>query len=226
MTEQLASANGIEIAYETIGDPSNPPLLLVMGLGMQLIHWDLELCEQLAEQGFHVIRFDNRDAGHSTQIDAPVPDIRRAMLGLRTDAPYLLSDMAGDAVGLLDELGIEGAHVVGASMGGMIAQTMAIEHPERVLSLVSIMSTTGNRRIGLPKLRVWGVLMRQAPRERGGRRRKIGYARSAGLPTSRFPVVDMIDVKESTRSGWLAASIWAIIPPIDAPTTWAFSMPR
>ena len=166
MTEQLASANGIEIAYETIGDPSNPPLLLVMGLGMQLIHWDLELCEQLAEQGFHVIRFDNRDAGHSTQIDAPVPDIRRAMLGLRTDAPYLLSDMAGDTVGLLDELGIEGAHVVGASMGGMIAQTMAIEHPERVLSLVSIMSTTGNRRIGLPKLRVWGVLMRQAPRER------------------------------------------------------------
>ncbi len=166
MAERIASANGVEIAYETIGDPSNPPLLLVMGLGMQLIHWDLELCEQLAERGFHVIRFDNRDAGHSTKIDAPVPNIRRAMLGRRVDAPYLLSDMAGDAFGLLEELGIEAANVVGASMGGMIAQTMAIERPERVLSLVSIMSTTGNRRTGLPKLRVWGVLMRQAPRDR------------------------------------------------------------
>jgi pimeloyl-ACP methyl ester carboxylesterase len=166
MTERIASVNGVEIAYETIGDPSNPPLLLVMGLGMQLIHWDLELCEQLAERGFYVIRFDNRDAGHSTQIDAPVPDLRRLMLGLRVDAPYLLSDMADDAIGLLDELGIEAAHVVGASMGGMIAQTMAIEHPERVLSLVSIMSTTGDRRVGRPKLRVWGLLMRQAPRER------------------------------------------------------------
>jgi pimeloyl-ACP methyl ester carboxylesterase len=166
MSERLASANSIEIAYETIGDPSNPPLLLVMGLGMQLIHWDLELCEQLAERGFYVIRFDNRDAGHSTKIDAPVPDLRRAMLGLRVDAPYLLSDMAEDAFGLLDQLGIEAAHVVGASMGGMIAQTMAIERPERVLSLVSIMSTTGDRRAGRPKLRVWGLLMRQAPRER------------------------------------------------------------
>jgi pimeloyl-ACP methyl ester carboxylesterase len=166
MSERLVPANGIEIAYETIGDPSNPPLLLVMGLGMQLIHWDLELCEQLAERGFYVIRFDNRDAGHSTKIDAPVPDIRRAMLGLRVEAPYRLSDMAGDAFGLLDQLGIEATHVVGASMGGMIAQTMAIERPERVQSLVSIMSTTGNRRVGTPKLRVWGVLMRQAPRDR------------------------------------------------------------
>ena len=137
-----------------------------MGLGMQLIHWDLELCEQLAERGFHVIRFDNRDSGLSTKVDAPVPDMRRALFGLRFDAPYLLEDMADDAFGLLDHLGIEAAHVVGASMGGMIAQTMAIKRPERVLSLTSIMSTTGERRAGRPKLRVWGVLMRQAPRDR------------------------------------------------------------
>jgi pimeloyl-ACP methyl ester carboxylesterase len=168
MAEQTAHVNGIEIAYETIGDPSNPPLLLVMGLSMQLIHWDLELCEQLAERGFWVIRFDNRDSGHSTQIDAPVPNLRRAMLGMRVEAPYLLSDMADDAFGLMDHLGIEAAHVVGASMGGMIAQTMAINRTERVLSLTSIMSTTGERRAGRPKLRVFSVLMRRAPQDREG----------------------------------------------------------
>ena len=168
MAEQTAHVNGIEIAYEAIGDPSNPPLLLVMGLGMQLIHWDLELCERLAERGFWVIRFDNRDSGHSTQIDARVPNLRRAMLGIHVEAPYLLSDMADDAFGLMDHLGIEAAHVVGASMGGMIAQTMAINRPERVLSLTSIMSTTGERRAGRPKLRVFGILMRRAPQDREG----------------------------------------------------------
>jgi pimeloyl-ACP methyl ester carboxylesterase len=168
MAEQTAHVNGIEVAYETIGDPSNPPLLLVMGLGMQLIHWDLELCERFAERGFWVIRFDNRDSGHSTQIDAPVPNLRRAMLGIHVEAPYRLSDMADDAFGLMDHLGIEAAHVVGASMGGMIAQTMAINHPERVLSLTSIMSTTGDRRAGRPKLRVFSILMRRAPQDREG----------------------------------------------------------
>jgi pimeloyl-ACP methyl ester carboxylesterase len=166
--EEIARVNGVEIAYERLGDPDGQPLLLVMGLGMQLIHWDTELCQMLVERGFHVIRFDNRDVGHSSKIDAPVPDARRAMIGLRVDAPYLLSDMAADAVGLLDHLGIEAAHVVGASMGGMIAQTIAIEHPERVLSLTSIMSTTGERRAGRPKLRVWGVLVRRAPRDEQG----------------------------------------------------------
>jgi pimeloyl-ACP methyl ester carboxylesterase len=156
----------VDIVYETIGDPSDPPLLLVMGLGMQLIHWDLELCEQLAERGFHVIRFDNRDAGLSTKIEAPVPNVVRLMAGLPTKVPYLLSDMAADAFGLLDHLGIERAHVVGTSMGGMIAQQMAIEAPERVLSLASMMSTTGDRFVGTPKLRVWSVLMRRAPQDR------------------------------------------------------------
>jgi pimeloyl-ACP methyl ester carboxylesterase len=166
--EEVARVNGLEIAYERMGDPSNPPLLLVMGLGMQLIHWDLELCEMLVGRGFHVIRFDNRDVGHSTKIDAPVPDVRRAMLGLHVHAPYLLGDMADDAAGLLDHLGIQATHIVGASMGGMIGQTMAIKHPERVLSLTSIMSTTGERKVGRPKLRVWSVLVRRAPRQKQG----------------------------------------------------------
>jgi pimeloyl-ACP methyl ester carboxylesterase len=166
MNEERAQVNGIEITYETIGDPSAPALLLVMGLGTQLIHWDRELCELLAARGFRVIRFDNRDSGTSTQIDAPVPNLVRGMAGLRMDAPYLLEDMADDAFALLDHLEIPAAHVVGASMGGMIAQEMAIRRPERVLSLTSIMSTTGERRAGRPKLRVWSVLTRRAPDEK------------------------------------------------------------
>ncbi len=163
MSEERAQAGAVELAYETIGDPGDPALLLVMGLGMQLIGWDLELCERFASRGFRVIRFDNRDTGHSTKIQAKVPNILRAAAGAKVDAPYLLTDMAGDAFGLLDHLGIERAHVMGASMGGMIAQTMAIERPERVASLASVMSTTGQRRVGFPKLRALGVLLRRAP---------------------------------------------------------------
>jgi pimeloyl-ACP methyl ester carboxylesterase len=167
MPEEQVHVNGeIEIAYETIGDSEAPPLLLVMGLGGQLIHWDLELCEQFAERGFRVIRFDNRDCGRSTKIAAPVPNLMRGFAGLRMDAPYKLDDMADDALGLLDRLGVERAHVVGASMGGMIAQTMAIRAPERLHSLASIMSTTGHRRMSRPRLRVWTVLLRRAPRDR------------------------------------------------------------
>jgi pimeloyl-ACP methyl ester carboxylesterase len=166
VNEGRVNTGGIEITYQSLGDPSGPPLLLVMGLGMQLIHWDLELCEQLADQGYRVIRFDNRDAGLSTKIDAPVPPIMRAMAGFPIDVPYLLTDMAGDTFGLMDQLEVERAHVAGVSMGGMIGQTMAIERPERVLSLTSIMSTTGERRAGMPKLRVWSALMRRAPDRR------------------------------------------------------------
>jgi len=166
MTEERASVGELELVYETIGDPGDPALLLVMGLGMQLIHWDRGLCDLLAARGFHVIRFDNRDAGLSTRINAPVPNVMRLMAGLPTRVPYLLHDMAADSFGLLDELGIERAHVAGVSMGGMIAQTMAIRRPERVLSLASMLSTPGDRRVGTPKLRVWSVLMRRAPRER------------------------------------------------------------
>jgi pimeloyl-ACP methyl ester carboxylesterase len=166
MTEERASIGEVELVYESIGDPGDPALLLVMGLGMQLIHWDLEFCEGLAARGFHVIRFDNRDAGLSTKIDAPVPNVMRAMARLPIRVPYVLDDMAADSFGLLDHLGIERAHVTGVSMGGMIAQTMAIRRPERVLSLGSMLSTTGDRRVGTPKLRVWSVLMRRAPQQR------------------------------------------------------------
>jgi pimeloyl-ACP methyl ester carboxylesterase len=166
MAEQRVQVGEVELVYETIGDPAEPPLLLVMGLGMQMIHWDRELCETLAGRGFHVIRFDNRDAGRSTQIAAPVPNLMRGFAGLRLEAPYRLEDMAGDTRGLLDHLGIERAHVVGVSMGGMIGQTLAIEAPERVLSLASIMSTTGARNVSRPKPRVWRTLLERAPRER------------------------------------------------------------
>jgi pimeloyl-ACP methyl ester carboxylesterase len=166
VTEQRAQVGPVELVYETIGDPADAPLLLVMGLGMQLIHWDRGLCELFAERGFHVIRFDNRDAGRSTKIRGPVPNVMRLMAGLPARVPYLLDDMAADTFGLLDHLGIDRAHVVGTSMGGMIAQTMAIRRPERVLSLGSMLSTTGDRRVGTPKLRVWTVMMRRAPQDR------------------------------------------------------------
>jgi pimeloyl-ACP methyl ester carboxylesterase len=166
MSEERVNVGEVELVYESIGDPGDPTMLLVMGLGMQLINWDREFCEGLAGRGLRVIRFDNRDAGLSTKIDAPVPNVMRAMAGFRINAPYLLDDMAADSFGLLDQLGIERAHVTGVSMGGMIAQTMAITRPERVLSLGSMLSTTGDRRVGTPKLRVWSVLMRRAPQER------------------------------------------------------------
>ncbi|MEU9830856.1 alpha/beta fold hydrolase [Streptosporangium sp. NPDC048047] len=153
-------ANGIEIAYETFGSPGDRPLLLIMGLGAQMIHWDEEFCELLAGRGHHVVRFDNRDAGESTHLnDAGAP----ALGGGR--APYLLDDMVDDAAGLLDALGWESAHVVGASMGGMIAQAMAIGHPRRVRSLTSIMSTPGHA-VAPPTEAAMAVLMAPPPPDR------------------------------------------------------------
>jgi pimeloyl-ACP methyl ester carboxylesterase len=158
--EQLASVNGIEIAYQEIGDPDGEPLLMVMGLAMQMLAWDEELCAMLAERGFRVVRFDNRDIGHSTKFDsAGVPKRTDMLLGRRGTAPYLLTDMAEDTTGLMGHLGIESAHLVGASMGGMIAQTIAIHHPQRVRSLVSMMSSTGNRWLGVPAWRAFGALL-------------------------------------------------------------------
>lgn len=144
------TANGISLEYETHGDPANPPLLLIMGLGAQLTLWPIELVEALVARGFHVIRHDNRDIGLSTKFDAAgVPDMAMLtmalMAGQTPKIAYTVADMAADAVGLLEALGIEAAHIVGASMGGMIAQHVAASYPERTLTLTSIMSTTGNR---------------------------------------------------------------------------------
>ncbi|MEV4349714.1 alpha/beta hydrolase [Actinoplanes sp. NPDC049596] len=142
-------ANGIDLRYETVGDPADPALLLIMGLGAQLIDWPSEFCEGLAARGFHVILFDNRDAGLSTSFDElGAPDVPAILGGDPSTVPYLLSDMAADTAGLLKELGIERAHVAGASMGDMIAQQLTIDHPELVASLCSIMSTTGDRTVG------------------------------------------------------------------------------
>jgi pimeloyl-ACP methyl ester carboxylesterase len=163
--ERLAPVNGIELAYQEIGDPGGEPLILVMGLATQMIAWDEEFCAMLAERGFRVVRFDNRDIGHSTHLDAAsVPG--RVDLFLGRNPAYLLSDMAADTTGLMDHLEIESAHVVGISMGGMIGQTLAIEHPERVRSLVSMHSTTGSRFVGQPTLKVFALMLSKSPRDR------------------------------------------------------------
>ena len=143
-------APGVELCYQTFGDPDDEPLLLVMGLGGPMTWWDPALCRMLAERGFYVIRYDNRDTGRSTKVAGRVSRtmLIRAFSGRHVRTPYGLADMAADAFALLDHLGLESAHVAGVSMGGMIAQTMAIEHPERVRSLTSIMSTTGKRTVG------------------------------------------------------------------------------
>lgn len=138
----------LDIAHETFGDPSDPTILLVMGLSTQMIAWPDSLCADLAGAGHHVVRFDNRDIGLSTHVTAPAPSLP-AMLA-RRGTPYTISDMAGDAVGLLDALDVERAHVVGVSMGGFISQTVAIEHPERVATLSLLMTSTGSRRVGRP----------------------------------------------------------------------------
>jgi pimeloyl-ACP methyl ester carboxylesterase len=165
--ERLVPANGIELCYQEIGDPEGEPLLLIMGLATQMVAWDEGFCRMLAERGFRVIRFDNRDIGRSTILrEAGVPSTVDWFTGRRSTAAYLLSDMGEDAFGLMEHLEIGSAHLVGASMGGMIAQTMAIEQPERVRSLLSMMSTTGNRRVGSPSLRSWGLLFAKFPRGR------------------------------------------------------------
>ena len=167
--ELMASVGNIELCYETFGSPDDPPLLLVMGLSTQMLLWDEEFCETLAAQRFWVIRFDNRDVGRSTILrEASVPKQWQLLTRDRRCAAYSLDEMAADAVGLLDHLEIPGAHIVGVSMGGMIAQLIAIRHPDRALSLVSIMSTTGNRRVGQPNPRVALRMLRKARRDREG----------------------------------------------------------
>lgn len=167
--EQFCVAGEVRLCYQTFGDPTDPTVLLVMGLGMQMLGWDAELCQMLAARGFHVVRYDNRDCGRSTHLtDRPAPS--RLALGTRRirRPAYTLADMAGDAVGLLDHLGVEATHVVGASMGGMIAQTLAARHPGRARSLVSIMSATGSLRSGQPSPRLWRTLLAPLPGDEAG----------------------------------------------------------
>ena len=164
-------ANGVTIEYEETGAPDAPVILLIMGLGMQLVAWPETLCNGLAARGFRVVRFDNRDVGLSTRMPSAgalvtTAMLARAALGLPVRPPYTLDDMARDAIGLLDAIGVDRAHVVGASMGGMIAQILAIEHPERVKSLTSIMSTTGDRALPGPKGKVLRALVRPRPRDK------------------------------------------------------------
>jgi len=166
-----AKVNDIEIEYDTFGGPSSKPLLLIMGLGAQMINWDEKFCERLVERGFYVIRFDNRDVGLSTKFEeAGEPDLMKlfisAQSGEKIEATYTLEDMADDAIGLLDTINIVKAHICGVSMGGMIAQVIAYRHPSRVLSLTSIMSTTGNPDLPRPKPEAMQVLIKPIPTER------------------------------------------------------------
>jgi pimeloyl-ACP methyl ester carboxylesterase len=167
MAERLIDVGGgITLCCEEFGQAGDPPLLLIMGLATQMIGWPDEFCRGLAERGFHVVRFDNRDCGRSTHMTARPPTPAQLVRRRIPAGGYTLSDMAGDSVGLMRALGIEPAHVVGVSMGGMIAQMVAAEHPDSVRSLVSIMSTTGNRWKGQPAPAIYRYLLRQAPQDR------------------------------------------------------------
>ena len=163
-----ARANGIAIEYDVHGPDAGEPTLLIMGLGAQMTRWPAPFIEMLADRGLRVIRFDNRDVGLSEKIESGgVPDLAKIvgalMQGEKIDVPYLLDDMAADAVGLLDALGIARAHIVGASLGGMVAQLVAADYPDRVLSLTSIMSTTGNRELPPAKPEAMAVLNNRGP---------------------------------------------------------------
>ena len=185
---QTTRAGDVELAYETFGSPEDTPLLLVMGLATQMIGWPDEFCRLLAEHGLHVVRFDNRDIGLSTHLDdAGAPDVLAVMGGDHSGVAYGLADLADDTAGLLDALGIGSAHVVGASMGGMIAQLLAIRHPEKVRSLTSIMSTTGDPAVGTPAEAAIGVLLAPPATDRDAAlQRAVDTFRVIGSPGFEF----------------------------------------
>jgi pimeloyl-ACP methyl ester carboxylesterase len=194
-----ARANGIELEYDTFGGPSAQPLLLIMGLGAQMISWDEGFCAQLSDRGFQVIRYDNRDSGLSTWMkDAGPPDVLAALSGNPQPA-YELDDLAADAAGLLDTLNIRAAHIVGASMGGFIAQLVAINHPEHVLSLTSIMSGPGGTDAVPPKPEGAAVLMAGPPDTRQERIEQSMSIRRA-LVGSGDPLDDALERVRSTRA--------------------------
>ncbi len=168
---RMIASNGVSLCCDTFGDPSHPPLILIMGLGAQMISWDEDFCAALAARGLHIIRFDNRDIGKSTRLDAAgVPNtmalMAKAAIGLKPNVPYTLLDMARDTAGLMDALGIQRAHVAGASMGGGIAQEMAVHMPDRLLTLTSIMSSTGDPGLPPPTAEALSLLFAAAPKDR------------------------------------------------------------
>lgn len=210
--EQFASLpSGIDICYETFGRKADPTILLVMGLGGPMGWWADDFCEGLAERGFRVVRYDNRDTGRSTKLrqhKVGKVQIFAAFAG-RGTAPYSISDLAGDAMGLLDHLGVKKAHLVGVSMGGMIAQTVAIEHPERALSLTSIMSTTGKRTVGWQNPKVIPAMLASAGRTRDSYvARSLKTAVVIGSPG--FPTDEERSVaraEETYDRGWIASGV-------------------
>jgi pimeloyl-ACP methyl ester carboxylesterase len=187
MAEEFADVGrGVTVCYEAFGDPDYTPILLIMGLATQMIAWHEDFCEQLAERGFYVVRFDNRDIGRSTHFDFRPAGVGQMLRRRVPPEQYSLSEMAEDTANLLRELDISPAHVVGASMGGMIGQVLAAEHPDAVRSLVSIMSTTGSRWHGQPALSVYRYLLRPPPRDREGYIQRsaevFGLVGSTGFP--------------------------------------------
>jgi pimeloyl-ACP methyl ester carboxylesterase len=200
MAEDFATVGDIEICFETFGNPEDPAMLLVMGLGTQMVAWPEGFCRRLAGHGFFVIRYDNRDTGRSTHLRGlRAPTVRQLLLRDKSAAKYSLADMAADGIGVLDHLAIERAHVVGVSMGGMIAQTMAARHPDRVLSLASIMSNTGHRWKGTPGLRIYPVFLRRpAPDREGAIESTVSVYRLIGSPG--FP----FDEAETRKSAELS----------------------
>jgi len=217
-----AKANNIEIEYDTFGDPSSKPLLLVMGLGAQMIAWLEDFCMMLVDKGFYVIRFDNRDIGLSTKFEeAGVPDIMKEFMAAQRGEtilpPYTLEDMADDAVGLLDALNIEKAHICGASMGGMIVQIIAFRHPTRVLSLTSIMSTTGNPKLPQAKPEALQVLLKPMPTERKAyieesvKRRRILYGSGFPYPEDQARKFAAILYDRSFYPQGMARQLFAIL---------------
>lgn len=199
----VANANGIELVYDSFGDPGAPPLLLIMGLASQMIAWDDDFCAMLAARGYWVIRFDNRDIGLSTKCaQQGVPDLSalmaRAMAGEPVTAPYTLLDMADDTVGLLDALGIASAHVVGASMGGAIAQTLAIHHAPRLRTLTSIMATSGAPGLPPPTPQAMAVLLAPTPTDRSAYIER--YVRTWNvLRGPGFPLDESRDVERASQ---------------------------
>jgi pimeloyl-ACP methyl ester carboxylesterase len=185
---QRAQVGEYEFAYETFGNAGDPPVLLVMGLATQMIGWPDGFCQGLADRGLYVIRFDNRDIGLSTHLHhAGAPDVLSVLGGDHSSAPYALADLAADTVGLLDALGLESVHLVGASMGGMIAQLVAINHADRVRSLTSIMSTTGDPSVGAPAEAAMAVLLAPPAIDREGAvQRTVDTYRVIGSPGFEF----------------------------------------